>query len=391
MSAAISNFTLARFSARRPSERFLVPLGPIWKGLWGNRKVEYVSRRYGARIEALTSSWVVGSVLKAAADQGVCIQPGGEEKMEQTQDTSIALRFRQDSRAGWSDAVPRTQLTNALNYLRKTVNLAAGINEVLADSGTAHTRLIAKNRFDFDVDFQVHDRYHVFNLVFSYKSNSDRTHSEDVVSAVMATNRLLVAFSRNDRDDFFKMVPDASFQRTIVDEFCKMFRRYEDGLGFEIADSDFNIIADISDVFRNAERLKESYEKPGTSSVVVGRIKSINLTNGRFSLLVAGSEDNAVNCTYSDDDRPMLLRDPQKLIEVQGVIELDLEGQPAKVRRVKAICPVDTSDIPVSDVLPDHLELREPEGPLFSVDYDEEGQCYTAILGETDTYVVDRK
>ena len=42
----------------------------------------------------------------------------------------------------------------------------------------------------------------------------------------------------------------------------------------------------------------------------------------------------------------------------------------------------------MSDVLPDHLELREPQGPLFSVDYDEEGQCYTAILGETDSYVI---
>ena len=79
---------------------------------------------------------------------------------------------------------------------------------------------------------------------------------------------------------------------------------------------------------------------------------------------------------------------PQKLIEVQGVIELDLDGHPAKVRDVTMICPVDTSDIPVSDALPDHLELREPEGPLFSVDYDEPGQCYRAILGETDSYVI---
>ena len=132
---------------------------------------------------------------------------------------------------------------------------------------------------------------------------------------------------------------------------------------------------------------RESHEKPGTSSVVVGRINSINLKNGRLSLLVAGSE-KAVSCAYSDGDRPMLLKDPQKLIEVQGVIELDLDGHPAKVRDVTMICPVDTSDIPVSDALPDHLELREPEGPLFSVDYDEEGQCYRAILGETDSYVI---
>ena len=308
--------------------------------------------------------------------------------MEQMQDTSIALRFRQASGAGWPDAVPRVHLTRAFNNLHKTVNLVAGINEVLADSGMARTRLIAKNRFDFDVDFQMHDRYHVFNLVFSYKANRNRTHSEDVVSAVMATNRLLVAFSRNDRDDFFKMIPDALFQRTIVDEFCKMFRRYEDEHRFEITDHKFNIIVDIADVVRNAERLKKSYEEPGTSSVVVGRIKSINLTNGRFSLLVAGSEENAVSCIYLDDDLPMLLRDPQKLIEVQGMIELDINGQPAKVRRVETICPVETSGIPVSDVLPDHLELRESEGPLFSVDYDEEAQCYTAILDETDSYVI---
>ena len=49
----------------------------------------------------------------------------------------------------------------------------------------------------------------------------------------------------------------------------------------------------------------------------------------------------------------MLVNDPQKLI--QGVIELDHDGQPAKVRDVTMICPVDTSDIPVSDALPDHL------------------------------------
>ena len=308
--------------------------------------------------------------------------------MEQMQDTSIALRFRQHNRPGGTDMMPREHFKHVFDNLHKTVNLVAGINDALADSRAARTRLIAKNRFDFDVDWRVLHRHNIFNLNFNLRKDSDHSGSEEVVSAVMATHRLLVAFSRNDRDDFFRMVPDASFQRTIVEEFCKMFRRYDDRSGFEIADHKFNIIADIVDVARNAERLKESYEELGTSSVVVGRMKSINLTNGRFSLLVAGSDDNAVNCTYSDNDRPMLLRDPQKLIEVQGVIDLDLDGQPAKVRQVKAICPVDTSDIPVSDVLPDHLELREPEGPLFSVDYDEEGQCYTAILDETDSYVI---
>lgn len=311
--------------------------------------------------------------------------------MEQTQDTSISLRFKQDSGAGWSDAVPRLQLTRAFNNLRKTVNLVAGINEALADSETARARSIAKNRFDFDVDFQAHDRYYVFNLFFSYKANykanNDRAHFEKIVLAVMTTNRLFGAFSRNDKNDFFKMIPDTSFQKTLVDEICKMFRRYDDGSGFEIADHKFNIIADIADVARNAERLKKSYEKLGTSSVAVGRINSINLKNRRLSLLVAGSE-KVVSCAYSDVDRSMLLKNPLKLIEVQGVIELDLDGQPAKVRDVTTICPVDTSDIPVSDVLPDHLEVRESEGPLFSVDYDEEGQCYTAILDETDSYVI---
>lgn len=307
--------------------------------------------------------------------------------MEQMQDTSIALRFRQDSRPGGSDAVPRAHFTHLLDNLHKTVNLVAGINEALADRDTARTRLIAKNRFDFEIDCQMRDRYYVFNLVFSYRANKSRTHSEEVVSAVTATNRLLGAFSRNDKNDFFEMIPNTSFQKTLIDEICKMFRRYDDSSGFEIADHKFNIIADISDVVRNAESLKESYEKPGISSVAVGRINSINLKNKRFSLLVAGSE-NVVSCAYSDGDRPMLLKDPLKLIEVQGVIELDLDGQPAKVRSVTTICPVETSDIPVSDLLPDHLEMRESEGPLFSVDYDEEGQCYTAILDETDSYVI---
>ena len=311
--------------------------------------------------------------------------------MEQMQETSIALRFRQDNTMGGADMVPREHFMHVFNNLHKTVNLVARINEALADRETSHTRLIVKNRFDFIVDCRVLNRHKVFSLNFNLEKNREHSGIEDVVSAVVTTSRLLGAFSRNDRNDFFEIIPDRSFQKTLVDKICKMFRRYNDGSGFEIADHKFNIIADIADVVRNAESLKNSYEEPGTCSVAVGRINSINLKNRRLSLLVAGSE-KAVSCVYSDRDQPMLLKvllkDPLKLIEIQGMIELDLDGLPAKVRDVTMMCPVETSDIPVSDVLPDHLELREPEGPLFSVNYEEEGQCYTAILDEIDSHVI---
>ena len=127
-------------------------------------------------------------------------------------------------------------------------------------------------------------------------------------------------------------------------------------------------------------------QKQGVS-VAVGRMNRISSKNRRLSLLVAGSDD-VVSCAYSEGDQPMLLESPQKLFEVHGKIKFDRDGRPAMIQSVTRICPVDTGDIPVSDVLPDHLELRDPQGPLFSVDYDEEGQCYTAILGETDSYVI---
>ncbi len=59
-------------------------------------------------------------------------------------------------------------------------------------------------------------------------------------------------------------------------------------------------------------------------------------------------------------------------VEITGKIRIDREENPLSVVYIEKIVPVDTSDIPLSEILPDHLKLKTKETPLIKVKLEEE-------------------
>lgn len=83
---------------------------------------------------------------------------------------------------------------------------------------------------------------------------------------------------------------------------------------------------------------------------------------------------------------PNLLANRSKLIEIKGKIGMDKLDNPVLARSVKQVSSVDISDIDISEVLPDSLQLTHQNPFMVNVDLDETQRFYSAELEYLNLY-----
>lgn len=118
---------------------------------------------------------------------------------------------------------------------------------------------------------------------------------------------------------------------------------------------------------------------------MIGKIDHVD-TVKRIALVQVPRTDQQIRFRFSKSQQPSLLANASKLVEIHGKIKMDNQDNPTAVYSVFHISPVDTSDIDVSDVLPDFLQLVTRTVPLINVDLDETKSFYCAELEELNVF-----
>ena len=118
---------------------------------------------------------------------------------------------------------------------------------------------------------------------------------------------------------------------------------------------------------------------------MIGKIDHVD-TVKRIALVHVPRTDQQIRFGFSESQQPTLLANASKLVEIHGKIKMDNQDNPIAVYSVFHISPVDTSDIDVSDVLPDFLRLVTRAVPLINVDLDETKRFYCAELEELNVF-----
>ncbi len=119
---------------------------------------------------------------------------------------------------------------------------------------------------------------------------------------------------------------------------------------------------------------------------VIGEILNLDTENRR--VLVKNIESLwSIYIRYEKRFEEILRTNSSNPVEITGKIRIDREENPLSIVYIEKIVPVDTSDIPLSEVLPDHLKLKTNKDLLIKVELEEEKKrFYSGELEELNIF-----
>ena len=112
---------------------------------------------------------------------------------------------------------------------------------------------------------------------------------------------------------------------------------------------------------------------------MIGELLEVE-TDKQVAMVSVPRTEHRIKFRYDKRIEPKLLANRSKLIEIKGKIGMDKLDNPVLARSVKQVNSVDTSDIDISEVLPDSLQLTHQNPLMVNVDLDETQRFYSAEL-----------
>ena len=114
-------------------------------------------------------------------------------------------------------------------------------------------------------------------------------------------------------------------------------------------------------------------------SCMIGAVQSLD-TDAQTAVIADLKTHRRLGIRYEKSLEPFLLNSINELVEVVGKIQIDRNASPLLICAVEKLCSVDTSDIKISQVIPNFLKLRSPIDPIVRVELDDHQQFYCARL-----------
>ena len=114
-------------------------------------------------------------------------------------------------------------------------------------------------------------------------------------------------------------------------------------------------------------------------SCMIGELIEVE-TDKQVAIVIVPRTKHRIKFRYDKRIEPNLLANRSKLIEIKGKIGMDNLDNPVLARSVKQVSLADTSDIDISEVLPESLQLTHQNPIMVNVDLDETKRFYSAEL-----------
>lgn len=114
-------------------------------------------------------------------------------------------------------------------------------------------------------------------------------------------------------------------------------------------------------------------------SCMIGAVQSLD-TGTQTAIITDLKTHRRFGIRYEKSLEPFLLNSINELVEIVGKIQIDRNANPLQICSADKLSSVDTSDLQISQVLPNSLKLRSPKDPIVRVELDEHQQFYCAML-----------
>lgn len=114
-------------------------------------------------------------------------------------------------------------------------------------------------------------------------------------------------------------------------------------------------------------------------SCMIGAVQSLD-PGTQTAIITDLKTHRRIAIRYEKSSEAFLLNNINELVEIVGKIQIDRKANPLLICAVEKLSSVDTSDLQISQVLPNSLKLRSAKDPIISVELDEHQQFYCASL-----------
>lgn len=307
--------------------------------------------------------------------------------MDSRDDTFFGLHFEPLGESEGSHDLPAHTLVQALDGLQRTIHLVA----MMTEKQEIKTRVRVPR--DVEKRYQLHCQVPVPGSYCqpTYIAPRESQHSlsgDELARTASAVRDILRSMGREDDEAFKQAIPDSAYRAPIIASLTRMLDAGGAGSRLAVQDKAGNQMLDSATATSSLERIRQARlapdaHSPDTHSVATGHLSKIDFKASKIFLVMPGT-GHSISCLYDQSIEATLLENARDLIQVVGTIELDENGHARRITDVQEVHAVNTDDIDLADLLPDHLELREPSSFEISVKLSEDRQTYLAEFDALD-------
>ena len=300
--------------------------------------------------------------------------------MKHGHEAFFGLRLEPENEDVDPHVISAQTLVRALEGLQRAVHLVAMMHEGQELKSKPQATRHIKRRFHLHVRPPVTGSYYQELLLTPQDGGAVLDFGEE--AQVKSTlEDALSAIDQGDLEKFQNTIPNPEFQRPLIASFKKTLSDPSNSCRIKIEDCNGTVISDSDSVSEKIDVFKTLRSAPNIESFATGYVEKIDFYK-RILFIRIPHTGSLLQCHYKKKVEDTLIENKCKLVQIKGKIEMNREGNPQKIAKMKKAWKVDTENINVIDLLPSYLEENHAGGLQFNVDLTDDKQAFVARLSD---------
>ena len=296
--------------------------------------------------------------------------------MQEHQCAFFGLHFKQPTKSP-TDVISAEDLADSLDGLQRAVHVAAMMHTGHQMKSRVSPPRNVKNSFVLHWQPSEQGSFCMPTHISSWGNIDPNPDLCEAVAGIVT--RAMKALHRSDKPSFKKAVPKKAYRGVMFDSLNRVFGKRV----LEVRDGFGNIVAQSSATIKALGSFEKLGPKNRIEEVVTGYVDKLDFKR-QILFLRTPSTRRILRCQYEKGMQPLLLANRRELVHVDGKVKLNRDDDPVKILEVSGIRDIDTSNINVTDLLPDYLERNGTEDLYVRVALSDCKQVYTAEMKELD-------
>lgn len=300
--------------------------------------------------------------------------------MQHGHDAFFALRLEPESGDADPHLISVQTLVRALEGLQRAVHLVAMMHEGQELKSKPQAPRHIKDRFHLHVRPSVTGSYYQEVLLTPQSGISALDFGEEA-QVKNTLEDALGAIEQGDLEKFQSTIPNPEFQRPLIASFKRTLSDPSKNCRIKIENGNGAVITDSDSVSKKFDIFKTLRSDPNIESFATGYVEKIDFYK-RILFIRIPHTCNLLQCHYKKRVEGTLIKNKCKLVQIEGKIEVDREGNPRKIVKMKKAWKVDTENINVIGLLPSYLQENHAGKLQVDVDLTDDKQAFVAKLSD---------
>lgn len=306
--------------------------------------------------------------------------------MKHGHEAFFGLRLEPENGDADPHVISAQTLVRALEGLQRAVHLVAMMHGGQEVKSKHQATPYIKHRFHLHVRPSIPGSYYQ-ELLVTPQSGIPALDFGEEAQVKNTLEDALSAVGKGDLEKFKNTIPNPEFQKPLIASFKRTLSDPNKSCRIKIENCNGNVITDSDSVAKKIDIFKTLHSDPNIESFATGYVEKIDFYK-RILFIRIPHTGSLLQCHYKKKVEDTLIENKCKLIQIGGKIEVDDEGNPQKVAKMKKAWEVDTENIDVVDLLPSYLEENHAEGLQVDVELTDDKQAFVATLNNLGIFQV---